>query len=193
MMKVIGLAGKAGSGKSTIARILAQEPAIEWVDLDSVAWSTYAPGTDVYDRLVNAFGGGILGETGEIDRLRLAQIAFATTEAQQMLNELVHPAVSDAVCAIIRDHRARGTEILLIEGALLASSSYVDRSVYDKILWLEATDNSRSERLEAMGRRDHAKRGRNVVPKGDFTVVSGEGSVDNVADRVLAAIAEVNS
>ncbi|MCK5827631.1 dephospho-CoA kinase, partial [Candidatus Bipolaricaulota bacterium] len=38
MMKVIGLAGRAGSGKSTVARFLAQTPNIEWIDLDTVAW-----------------------------------------------------------------------------------------------------------------------------------------------------------
>ena len=191
MMKVIGLAGRAGSGKSTIAQHLAQDAAIEWIDLDEVAWKTYALGTDVYDRLVEAFGDGILSESGEIDRVRLAQIAFATREARQTLNELVHPAVSEAVGAIIRNYRVGETEILLIEGALLASSPYVDRSIYDRILWLETTDEARSQRLEAIGRSDHAQRGRDVVPTGDTIAVSGEGSVEDVADRVLRAIAEV--
>jgi len=187
-MKVIGLAGRAGSGKSTIAQHLAQHPGIEWVDLDSVAWNTYAAGTDVYERLVEAFGVGILGETGEIDRLRLAKIAFATQKAQKTLNELVHPAVSDAVCATIRDHRARGTEILLIEGALLATSPHVDRSVYDRILWLETSDNARLARLQAIGRSDHAKRGRDVTPTGAFTAVPNEGSVKEVAEQLLQII-----
>jgi dephospho-CoA kinase len=190
MMKVIGLAGRAGSGKSTIARYLAQDAAIEWIDLDEVAWGTYALGTDVYNRLVEAFGDDILSESGEIDRVRLAQIAFATREARQTLNELVHPAVSEAVGAIIRNHRVRKTEILLIEGALLASSPYVDRSIYDRILWLETSDKARSQRLEAIGRSDHAKRGRDVVPTGDAIAVSGEGSVEDVANRVLCAISE---
>jgi len=187
-MEVIGLAGRAGSGKSTVACFLAQRPGIKWVDLDSVAWSTYASGTDVYARLVDAFGVDILNETGEIDRPRLAKIAFKTQEAQQTLNELVHPAVSDAVRATIRDHRARGTEILLVEGALLATSPHVDRSIYNMILWLETTDSSRSERLQAIGRSDHAKRGRDVVPTGTFIAVPNEGSVEEVADRILQII-----
>ena len=103
-MKVIGLAGRAGSGKSTVARHLALNPGIEWIDLDSVAWSTYAPGTNVYDRLVEAFGDGILGESGDIDRTQLARRAFATLQSQHMLNELVHPAVSEAVRKIGRAH-----------------------------------------------------------------------------------------
>ena len=191
MMKANGLAGRAGRGESTIAQHLAQDAAIEWIDLDEVAWKTYALGTDVYNRLVEAFGGGILSESGEIDRIRLTRIAFATHETQQTLNELVHPAVSDAVGAIIRHHHGKATEILLVEGALLVSSPYVDRSIYDRILWLEIPDEVRSERLEAIGRSDHAKRGRRVIPTGDYVAISGEGSVEAVADRVLRVITEV--
>ena len=121
-MKVIGLAGRAGSGKSTIARHLAQGRAVEWIDLDTVAWDTYAPGTAVYARLVGAFGKGILNESGKIDRSQLADVAFADHETQETLNAIVHPAVSDAVETIILEYRRKGTEILLIEGALLASA-----------------------------------------------------------------------
>ena len=187
-MKVIGLAGRAGSGKSTVARFLARDPAIEWLDLDTVAWGTYAIGTAVYDRLVEAFGDGILGESGEINRVRLAQIAFATHATQQTLNELVHPAVSEAVGAIIRDHRGKGTDILLIEGALLASSPHVDRSIYDLILWLDVPNDVRDERLQSVGRGDHAKRGREVSPTGDYVEISADGSIEDVAGRILQAI-----
>ena len=190
-MKVIGLAGRAGSGKSTIARHLEHNQGIEWIDLDSVAWRTYARGTDVYDRLVEAFGDGILSESGDIDRKHLARSAFATQQSQQLLNEIVHPAVSEAVRSIIRDHEVRGTDVLLIEGALLATSSYVDRSIYHAIFWLEVSANTQDQRLQAMGRSEHAKRGRDVIPVGEVVTVLGEGSVEDVAQRVLQAIADV--
>jgi hypothetical protein len=75
---------------------------------------------------------------------------------------------------------------------LLASSPHVDRSVYDSILWIETPDEARSERLQAIGRSDHAARGRDVVPSGDFVSISGDGSIEDVANRVLAAIAEIH-
>jgi len=187
-MKVIGLAGRAGSGKSTIAQHLACIDGIDWVDLDSVAWSTYASGTNIYDQLIDAFGNGILNDAGEIDRSRLASLAFKSKALRQRLNELVHPAVSDAVRAAIRRHRNGGTEILLIEGALLATSPYVDRSVYDEILWLETSDRVRTQRLRQMGRGEHAKRGQDVVPTGSYISVSNEGSITDVANRILQII-----
>ncbi len=189
-MRVIGLAGRAGSGKSTIAKYLAQKPAVEWVDLDTVAWDTYAVGTSVYERLLEAFGKSILSKSGEIDRIRLAEVAFSDAANRDMLNAIVHPAVSDAVEALIREHRQKGTELLLIEGALLASSPYVDRSLYDLILWFEAPNEVRDERLQVLGRRDHARRGRDITPTGDYGTISAEGSIQDVADRVLRAIDE---
>ena len=110
-----------------------------------------------------------------------------------MLDELVHPAVSDAVQAIICSHQQKGTKILLIEGALLASSPHIDRSIYHAILWLDASDETRRERLHAVGRGEHAKRNRDVDPTGKVTILSGEGSVESVADRILAAITEIQS
>lgn len=188
IMKVIGLAGRAGSGKSTIARYLAQEPAVDWIDLDTVAWDTYAVGTSVYKNLLEAFGESILDESGEIDRIRLAAIAFANHENQKTLNAIVHPAVSDAVKAITLKHRRKGTEILLIEGALLASSPHVDRSVYDLVLWLEVPDAVRMQRLQATGRADHGTRGDRMSPTGAFISILASGTIEEVANRIHQAL-----
>jgi len=189
-MKVIGLAGRAGSGKSAVAQHLAQESAVEWVDLDAVAWDTYTMGTAAYKCLLEAFGEKILSESGEIDRLRWAEAAFASPENLKTLNAIVHPAVSDAVSGIIREHRKMGIEILLIEGALLASSPYVDRSAYDLVLWLDVPDDVRTGRLQAINREDHVKRGNEVLPSGDFVSIPASGAIKDVAERILLAIDE---
>ena len=187
-MRVIGLAGRAGSGKSAVARCLARKPAVEWIDLDAVAWDTYTVGTAVYERLLEAFGEEILNESGEIDRIRLAEAAFANHKNRETLNAIVHPAVSDAVGAIIREHRQKGTEILLIEGALLASSPYVDRSAYDLILWLDVPDDVRLERLQAIGRGDHGKRSIQVIPSGSFISIPADGTIEEIGDCIRRTI-----
>ena len=187
-MKVVGLAGRAGSGKSAVAQYLAQKPAVEWIDLDAVAWDTYAMGTAVYKRLLEAFGRNILGESGEIDRGRLARTAFASHEDQETLNAIVHPAVSEAVSGLIHEHRKTSTEILLIEGALLASSPYVDRSAYDLVLWLDVPDGVRMDRLQAVGREDHGRRGDEVLPSGNFISIPANETIEDVAERIQRTI-----
>jgi len=188
MMKVIGLAGRAGSGKSTVAQALARKPGIEWVDLDRVAWQTYSKGTTVHRCLVEAFGESILGASGEVDRKRLADVAFANSKSRETLDALVHPAVADAVRTLVRHHQEKGTDVLIIEGALLASSPHVDRSIYDRVLWLDVSEENRAKRLQDLGRSDHGQRGRDVSPSGVFTSILSQGSVEDVAERLLRAI-----
>jgi len=187
-MKVIGLAGRAGSGKSAVARTLAQKPGIEWVDLDKVAWTTYALGRPLHQQLVDAFGEEILAPSGEIDRTKLAEATFSNPQMRQTLNALVHPAVTEEVQSILREHEQKKTAILLLEGALLASSPYVDRSVYDLMLWLDVSEDVRTRRLDGMGRSDHVLRGHDLDPQGDVTVIDANRSVEDVADRILQAV-----
>jgi len=187
-MRVIGLAGRAGCGKSAVAKRLATGRGIAWIDLDTLAWSTYAVGTDVYQHLQDAFGDGILDDTGAIDRAKLAGAAFADCASTKLLDALVHPAVGRALIPLIKEHEAQGTEILLVEGALLASSPHVDRTPYDKILWLEIEESVRAERLRAIGRDAHLARGCATFPTGDVDIVDAEGSIEDVSERVLTVI-----
>lgn len=187
-MKVIGLAGKPGSGKSAVARELAHHPAVTWIDLDPVAWDTYRSGKPAFDRLVARFGSRILGAAGEIERSRLAEAAFSNSDARRDLDAIVHPAVSDALAERIQSELDRGTKVLLVEGALLAISPYVDRSMFDAILWLDAPDNVRRRRLASNGREKQVDRFGDLEPDGTCARLSAGGTVSEVAARVWEAI-----
>jgi len=185
-MKVIGLAGKAGSGKSAVARRLAERDGVEWVDLDRVAWRTYRPGTAAHARLVERFGPEILDRDGVIDRKRLAEKAFADPSSRTDLESIVHPAVTEWLREEIAARRRSGTQLLLVEGARLAGSPHVDRSSFDAILWLDAAPSTRRARLARAGRADHVDRVPDP-PRG-VRVIVAEGDLDAVASRVMAAI-----
>jgi dephospho-CoA kinase len=88
----VGLTGGIASGKSTVARMLADEGAI-LIDLDALAHTVQAPGGAVWNEIVHHFGEGILNPDGTIDRRRLGEIVFADPERLALLNRLVHPAV----------------------------------------------------------------------------------------------------
>jgi len=185
--RVIGLAGKPGCGKSAVAEALAGRPGVEAIDLDRVAWETYAPETSTRDRLVERFGRGILSGDGRIDRERLGSLVLADAAARRDLEAIVHPAVNERLDELVLDARRRGVEVLLVEGALLASSPHVDRSIFDRILWLEASDRTRRERLRSEGRGGHADRLSGVGP-GKATVVDAEGPLSEVAERVWRSL-----
>ena len=93
---VIGLTGGIGSGKSTVARLLAARGA-RVIDTDRVAHDAYLPGTDAHRQIVETFGRGVVGAGGEIDRKALGALVFDDREKLARLNAIVHPYVGQEV------------------------------------------------------------------------------------------------
>lgn len=88
----IGLTGGIGSGKSTVARLLAARGAVI-VDADVIARDVVVPGGPAYAPLVERFGTDVLAADGTIDRAALAAVAFADPAALADLNALTHPYI----------------------------------------------------------------------------------------------------
>ncbi|RMF37593.1 MAG: dephospho-CoA kinase [Chloroflexi bacterium] len=89
---LIGLTGNIATGKSTVARMLAEQGATV-IDADRLAHQAMRRGTPVYRRIVETFGEEVLAPDGEVDRARLGRIVFADPEALRRLEAIVHPAV----------------------------------------------------------------------------------------------------
>jgi len=187
-MIVVGLAGPAGSGKSTVARKLARRARVAWIDLDRVAWSTYEPDGPAFHALLARFGPDILAADGHVDRAALAAKALGDPASKRDLERIVHPAVNAALAASIGEERRRGRQVLLVEGALLASSPDVDRDLFDVILWLDAPSPVRGARLRQDGRERHVARNDKLAPSGDVVRIDADASLDEVAGRVWSAI-----
>lgn len=192
-MKVIGLAGPAGSGKSAVARELARRPGASWLNLDRLAWSTYDRGTPTFNALVVRFGVEILTPKGCIDRAALARRAFADPAAKRDLDRIVHPAVNEALARTVEEERREGCETLLVEGALLANSPDVDRSLFDAILWLDAPRETREARLRGEGRSHHAARNARLSPPRTVVRIDADAPLALVIDRVWQAIQAAGS
>ncbi len=90
---IIGLSGGIGSGKSTVAKILAELGA-KIIDADRVVREVQAPGSEGLKGLVETFGQKILLEDGNLDRKALGDIVFRDPEALDRLNQIIHPKVS---------------------------------------------------------------------------------------------------
>ena len=93
---LIGLTGNIATGKTTVARMLAEMGA-ETIDADSVAHEVMRAGTTAHSQIVEAFGPQVLGSDGEIDRPQLASIVFADPAALARLEMIVHPATIIAI------------------------------------------------------------------------------------------------
>jgi dephospho-CoA kinase len=117
-MKVIGLTGGIGSGKSTVARFLAELGAVI-VDLDKEGHETLRKGSQAWEQVVSEFGKDILKTGGEIDRGKLGRIVFGNHDALLRLNRLVHPAIDNIINTKIEGYRRRGVKVVVLEAAAM--------------------------------------------------------------------------
>ena len=129
-MKVIGLTGGIGSGKSTVSQFLA-ELGVVILDADRVGHEAFQPGTEVWREVVAAFGRQILTPDGEIDRSKLGDIVFNNTESLSQLNQIMHSRMYSMVETQIEEYRRQGVGVVVLEAPLLLDSDWV--SLVDKV------------------------------------------------------------
>lgn len=154
-MKVIGLTGGIGSGKSTAARILAELGAYV-IDADRVGHAAYRSGSPGWKSVVDAFGESILARDGEIDRKRLGEVVFADPKQLRRLNEIVHPLIGESIRDDIRARRRAGLRHpIVIEAAVLIEASWT--RLADEV-WVVVADREQVvKRVRAQrGLDDHA-------------------------------------
>jgi len=123
MMKVIGLTGGFGSGKSTVSQLLHELGAVV-LDADTIGHEAYKPNTETWLEVVSAFGRQILTSNGEIDRGRLGQIVFSDPESLARLNQIVHPRMYEMMKTQIEEFRKQGVEVVVLEAAILLEAGW---------------------------------------------------------------------
>jgi dephospho-CoA kinase len=146
-MKVIGLTGGIGSGKSTVARFLA-EMGVVTLDLDSVGHEVLKQ-EGVREELVREFGRGILDGRGEIDRARLGRLGFNDKSALSRLNAITHPAIDAVVRNQLDEERRRGTKVVVLEAAAILEAGKA--AGFDELWVTVAPEKVALERLAGRG------------------------------------------
>ena len=116
-MKLIGLTGGVGSGKTTVAQML-REMGAAIVDADEATHAVYEPGTPGFREVVEAFGDDYVRD-GRIDRARLGDLVFKDAGARRRLNAIVHPRVRDWMAERTVAAFEAGAEIVVQDVPLL--------------------------------------------------------------------------
>lgn len=120
-MKLIGLTGGIGSGKSSVSALLSDRGAVV-VDADAITRDLQRPGQPVFDAIVERFGRDVVAADGTLDRPALAAVVFGDPDALAELNRLVHPAVGAAIADAVAAH-AGGCSVVVLDVPLLVESS----------------------------------------------------------------------
>lgn len=146
-MLTVGLTGGIGSGKSTVAKMLAELGAPSF-DADKVGHDIYSPGGPAYKDVIAAFGEGIVAPDGTIDRKKLGPIVFADPAQLKRLESIVHPRMFERMQGMVAQMRAQGVEApIVIEAAILIEAKW--QPLFNEI-WLVMAPRERViERVEA--------------------------------------------
>lgn len=143
-MITLGLTGKTGAGKSTVAAHL-KEKGCYIIDGDVIARQITEKGSEVLPLLQKAFGKDILDENGELIRKRLAEIAFSSKENTALLNSITHPVIKQRCYEEMLRAESLGYKTALIDAAALLDSDCKD--LCQKIIVVTAPEDIRLERI----------------------------------------------
>lgn len=146
-MKVLGITGGVGAGKSSVLDYLETEYHAVICQLDEVAKMLQQSGQSCFAKIAELFGQEVVGADGELDRRRLSEIVFADAQKLEMLNQIVHPEVKRWVINDINEKREAGVPFYVIEAALLPTAGY--ETVCEEMWYIYTDMDVRKERLKA--------------------------------------------
>ncbi|MFH1775476.1 MAG: dephospho-CoA kinase [Chloroflexota bacterium] len=188
-MKVIGLTGGIGSGKSTVAQFLAELGAVI-IDADKVGHEALESGSEIWREVVAAFGRQVLTPSGDIDRRKLGEMVFASPEALSRLNRIMHPRMYDMVAAQLDEHRRRGDRVVVLEAPLLLEGGWTP--LVDEVWVTVAAEDTVLKRLKersGLSEEDSLARIRSQLPAAERTrradvLINTDGDLSELRARV---------
>ena len=193
----IALTGGVGSGKSTVARLLADRGAVI-VDADAIAREIVEPGQPALAEIEEEFGAEILRDDGSLDRSALASLVFADPVRLARLNEITHPRIAARSAELIA--AAPDDAIVVYDMPLLVEQGPEALGGWDRVVVVDAPDAVRVSRLVERGldaddarRRMAAQAGREERLAIADTVLDNSGDpsiLEAQVDRLWSALTQ---
>lgn len=181
-IRIIGLTGPTGAGKSTVADAWRQL-GVPVIDTDGLARQVVQPGSPCLAKLAEAFGSAILRKDGSLDRAELARRAFATPEGAAKLNAITHPAIIALSQQLLEDAADNGHPVAVVDAPLLFEAGM--DSLCHHIVTVIAPAEWRMQRIMARDGVDEATARRRMAAQqsDDFYCREGVSVLHNTADE----------
>ena len=146
-MRIIGLTGNVGCGKSTVGRIMKDNFLLKLVMTDELGHLAMQKGTTSYSRIVSAFGEDILTSDGEIDRTILGKIVFENGNKLKDLNQIIHPWVKKKLQEDIEYEKNNNQyKYYVVESAILFESGL--HKICHENWYVDTEESIRRKRLK---------------------------------------------
>jgi len=169
-VKLIGLTGGVGSGKSTVAEML-RELGAEVIDADEATHAVYEPGSPGFDAVVREFGEDYV-DRGRIDRAQLGKLVFNDPDARLRLNAIVHPLVRDWMARRTAEAADRGAAIVVQDVPLLYENGL--EPLFSSVILVYVPEDLQVERLVS---------GRGFTPERARAVIAAQMPIDEKRRR----------
>lgn len=190
----VGLTGPMGSGKTTVADQLRQM-GFPVLDADEVARAVVGPGTKGETEVLKTFGQRLAGPDGRLDRRALGRVVFGDPPKLQILENIIHPRVRDAVAAERKKLAAAGHKAAFYDVPLLFEKNMRDQ--FDHILVVSAPKHLRDQRLknrsqltqEEIEERTMRHLPAEVKESAASAVIRNDGSIGDLKASILHALA----
>ena len=194
-MKLCGLTGGAGMGKSTAACFF-QERGAQIVDTDELARQLVSPGQPALVEIQGVFGQNIVAPDGRLRRDELAEIVFADDGARKKLEAILHPQIRELWLAQVEKWRGENRPLAVVVIPLLFETQAESR--FDKIICVACSPAAQNERLRARGWTPEQIRRRNAaqmpveqkIARADF-VIWTDGALDAHARQIERIVAKL--
>ncbi|NLM12928.1 MAG: dephospho-CoA kinase [Epulopiscium sp.] len=146
-MKVIGLTGGSGSGKSTVVFLLSQLTKVYIIDADKIGHQIILKGKPAYYDIIQHFGREILNEEGEVNRKRLGEIVFSDKDSLNILNKITHPRIREEIIKTIKQIKQSSSSYnyIVIDAALLIEVEL--HKIVDEVWAVYADEEKRIQRI----------------------------------------------
>ena len=145
-MKIIGVTGGVGAGKSTVLNYLEKRYGAKLILADLVGHEVMEPGHEAYTQVVKAFGQEIVSEDKTIDRKALGAIVFADEKKRMILNRIIHPAVRQEILRRLEEAELSHLSSVVVEAALFLEENY--DAFCDETWYIYTDEKIRRQRLK---------------------------------------------
>ena len=146
-MKVIGITGGIGCGKSALLTAIDQEYKCRILFADQIANFLKEPGQSCYEPIVYLLGKDVLDDGGHIDKKKMSDKIFGNEALLELVNEIIHPAVKNYICGCIEKEREQNkVDYVFVEAALFIEAGY--RDIVDSLWYIYAREEVRIHRLQ---------------------------------------------
>ena len=144
-MKIIGITGGIGSGKTEVAKIFKKLGAVV-LSGDEIGKEVVEKNSSVLKKLVKVFGGRVLNKNKSLNRRELGKVAFSSIENRNKLNQIVHPYLLSNLKKKIKEYRKKGPGIAVVDAALIIEWGL--QKDLDYLILVESSLKNRLRRLK---------------------------------------------